>query len=101
METIALFAVKLQGAAPEIDTPGLTKHWSVMRSFPKDAAQRDCHEYLFKIMRTKPDLRGKKGDIKNYCRKKFGVTAESFECAWREANEATGAGWNGPGRRPR
>jgi hypothetical protein len=55
---------------------------------------------LVKIMRARPDLRGKKDYIKKICREKFGINA-GFESAWREANEATGAGWNRPGRRRR
>jgi hypothetical protein len=102
MEALDLFAGSLQGAAPVIDGTDLTRHWSLMRSFPSGPAQRRCYTYLCRKMLATPDRPGgTRKEFERLCRKRFGVTVESFAECWSDANKATGAGWNLPGRRRR
>jgi hypothetical protein len=93
------FAVNL-GPAPKIGTPDLTRF--DLTPFPKNEAQRACYNYLHALMLATPDRPPcKKDDLEKACRKKFKVTVESFETAWREAIKATGSRWNRRGRRRR
>jgi hypothetical protein len=99
---ISLSAVSLKTGAPKVGTPDLTELRILTRPFPKDSRERDCYHYLLKPMQATPDRpRGTKAEFKQFCRRRFRVTVDSFEYCWREAILASGAHWDQPGRRPR
>jgi hypothetical protein len=99
---IAISGASLETDPPEIAQAELTEFRIVKRPFPKDRAERDCYGYLVKEMQATPDRPSRtKAEFKKSCRRKFKVTVESFEYAWREAIKVTGARWDQPGRRPR
>ena len=99
---ISLSAVSLKTGAPKVGTPDLTELRILTRPFPKDSRERDCYQYLLKPMQATPDRpRGTKAEFKQFCRRRFRVTVDSFEYCWREAILASGAHWDQPGRRPR
>jgi hypothetical protein len=98
----SLSAVSLETGGPELGAPNLTELRTVIRQFPKDAAERDCYRYLLKQMQATPGHpRATKGEFEKTCRRRFHVTLDSFEYCWREAIKASGARWDQPGRRPR
>jgi hypothetical protein len=92
----------LETGPPELGTPDFTEIRHVSpRPFPKDAGERDCYRYLLGQMQVSPDRpHAMKTEIKKYCREHFDVTVDSFEYCWRDANKATGARWDRPGRPP-
>jgi hypothetical protein len=53
--SISLSAVSLETGAPEFGAPDLTEHRTFIRSFPKDAAERDCYRYLLEQMQATPE----------------------------------------------
>jgi hypothetical protein len=94
-------ALSLETGPPEIAQAELTEFRIVKRPFPKDRPQRDCYGYLLKEMQATPDRPSRtKAELKKSCRRKFKVTVESFNDAWRAAIEVSGARWDQPGRRP-
>lgn len=98
---VFLSSTSLEVGSPELGTPDLTELRTVIRPFPKDAAERDCYQYLLKQMQASPDrARGTKAEYEKACRRRFRVSVDSFEYCWREAIKVTGANWNQPGRRP-
>jgi hypothetical protein len=98
--SISLSAVSLETGGPEFSAPDPTELRTVIRPFPKDAAERDCYRYL--LEQATPDrTRVKKDEFEETCRRRFHVTVDSFEYCWREAIKASGARWGQPGRRPR
>jgi hypothetical protein len=100
--SISLSAVSLETGGPEFSAPDLTELHTVIRPFPKDAAERDCYRYLLEQMQATPDRpRATKAELKKICGRRFRVTVGSFEYCWREAIKASGARWDQPGRRPR
>jgi hypothetical protein len=100
--SISLSAVSLETGGPEFGAPDLTELRTVIRPFPKDAAERDCYRYLLEPMQATPGHpRTTKGEFEKTCRRRFHVTLDSFEYCWREAIKASGARWDQPGRRPR
>jgi hypothetical protein len=100
--SISPSAKSLETGGPELGAPDLTERRTVVRPFPKDAAERDCYRYLLEQMQATPDRpRGTKAEFEKTCRQRFHVTVFTFENCWREAIEAIGARWDQPGRRPR
>jgi hypothetical protein len=98
----SLTAVGLTTGSPRLGTPDLTEHRIVIRSFPKDAAERDCYQYLLGLMQDSPDHQeSTKAELEQYCRTSFHVTVDSFDYCWREAIKVSGANWHKPGRRLR
>ena len=53
--SISLSAVSLEAGGPEFGAPDLTELRTVIRPFPKDAAERDCYRYLLEQMQATPD----------------------------------------------
>ena len=99
---ISLSTVSLETGAPELGTADFTEVRKVPRPFPKDAGERDCYRYLLGQMQATPDHpRGTKAEFENTCRRRFHVTAGSFDYCWREAIKVSGARWDQPGRPPR
>ena len=97
-----VLALGLETDAPEIAAPDLTELRKVIRPFPKDAAERACYCFLLVQMQATLDRPPRtRAEFKEICKKKFRVTAKSFDYVWREAIKATGARWDQPGRRPR
>jgi hypothetical protein len=100
--SISLSAVSLEAGGPEFGAPDLTELRTVIRPFPRDAAERDCYRYLLGQMQPTPDRpRATKDEFEKTCRRRFHLTVDSFEFCWREAIKASGARWDQPGRRPR
>jgi hypothetical protein len=100
--SIPLSAVSLETGAPGLGMSDLTEFRTVIRPFPKDAAERDCYQYLLEQMQATPDRPpGRKVEFENKCRRRFRVSVDTFEYCWREAVKATGANWDQPGRRPK
>ena len=100
--SISLSAVSLETGAAELGTADFTEIRNVPRPFPKDAGERDCYRYLLEQMQATPDRPHRtKAEFERICRQRFHVTVESFHYCWREANKATGARWDQPGRPPR
>jgi hypothetical protein len=100
--SIPLSPVSLEKGAPELGTPDLTEFRTVIRPFPKDAAERDCYQHLLEQMQATPDRApGPKVDFEDSCRWRFRLSVDSFEYCWREAIKITGACWDRPGRRPK
>jgi hypothetical protein len=96
-----LHVIDLQAGAPELGAPELTELRIVIRPFPKDAAERNCYQYLLEQMQASPDhAAGTKVEFERICRRRFRVMVGSFEYCWREAIKASGACWDQPGRRP-
>jgi hypothetical protein len=99
---ISLSPLSLETGAPELGTADFSEVRNVPRPFPKDARERDCYRYLLEQMQAAPDAPHRtKAEFEETCRRRFHVTAESFDYCWREANKVTGAGWDQPGRPPR
>jgi len=98
----SICAASLEAAGPKLGVPDLTEFRISIRPFPKDQAERDCYRHLLQIMRASPKHPSStKAELEEYCRRKFGVTVESFEqSCWPEAITISGASWNKPGRRP-
>jgi hypothetical protein len=89
----------LETGAPELGTPDFTEIRNVPRPFPENAAERACYQYLLEQMQAAPEgPHQRKDELEEICRGRFHVTVESFDYCWREANKATGAGWDQPGR---
>ena len=100
--SISLSAVSLETGVAEFGTVDFTEIRTVPRPFPEDAGERGCYQYLLEQMQATPDRpRGTKPEFKQFCRRRFHVTVDSFEYCWREAIKVTGARWDQPGRRPR
>ena len=103
--SISPSAVSLETGKPKLGAPDLTEFRTVIRRFPKDAAERNCYRYLLKQMQAAPGPpRATKAEFEDICQRRFHVTHvthASFEYCWREAIEASGARWGHPGRRPR
>jgi hypothetical protein len=98
---ISLSALGLETGASEPGTADFTELRNVPRPFPKDAGERRCYRYLLEQMQATPDRpRETKAEFDETCRRRFQVTAGSFEYCWREAIKVTGARWDQPGRRP-
>jgi hypothetical protein len=98
----SISAAALETGAPEIGAPDMTERRSIIREFPKNAAERDCYRYLIEQMHAAPHCPSRtRADLAKTCRKRFRVTVESFNYIWREAIAVTGARWDQPGRRPR
>ena len=92
----------LQTGAPELGTAELAEHRILVRTFPKDAQERNCYQHLLKEMQESPvPSPSTKIDFENRCRARFRVTKESFNYCWREASKVSGARWDRPGRRRR
>src|SRR5262245_21944611 len=99
---MSLSAESLKAGAPKVGTPDLTELRILVRRFPKDPRERYCYQYLLKQMQATPDRpRGTKAEFKQFCRRRFHVTVDSFEYCWHQAILASGARWDQPGRRPR
>ena len=82
--------------------PDLTEFRSLIREFPKGDGERACYQYLLTQMQATPEHPPKiKAEFKRTCRRRFHVTVDSFEYAWREAIKVSGANWDQPGRRKR
>jgi hypothetical protein len=47
----------LQTGAPELDPPDLAEHRILVRTFPKDAQERKCYQYLLQQMQGHPFTR--------------------------------------------
>ena len=100
--SISLSAVSLETGGPQFGAPDLTELRTVIRPFPKDAAERDCYRYLLQEMQATPERpRATKAELKKTCRRRFHIMVDSFDYCWREAIKASGARWDQPGRRPR
>jgi hypothetical protein len=98
---INLFPLSLETGAADLCAADFAEIRNVPRTFPKDAAERDCYRYLLGEMQATPDRpHGTKTEIENYCRERFRVTVDSFQYCWREAITVTGARWDQPGRPP-
>jgi len=92
----------LQKGAPELGNAELAEHRILVRTFPKDAQERDCYRYLLQAMQASPlHPPETKADFEDRCRARFRITKDSFNYCWREASRVTGARWDRPGRRPR
>ena len=99
---IPLSASNLETGAPEFGASDLAEHRIQVRPFPQDTGERECYQYLQKQMQATPDRpRETKAAFQKTCRRRFRVTAGSFDYCWREAIKVTGARWDQPGRRPR
>jgi uncharacterized tellurite resistance protein B-like protein len=97
-----MFALGLETEGPQIAAADLSEFRIVKRQFPKDAAERACYCFLLGLMQATLDRSPRtRAEFKEICKKKFRVTAKSFDYVWREAIKATGARWDQPGRRPR
>jgi len=95
----SLFATSLETSQPECGTPDLTELRTVVRRFPKNAAERDCYRYLLEQMQATPDRPSStKTQLERTCRQRFRVTVESFDYCWREGIKVTRARWDQPGR---
>jgi hypothetical protein len=100
--SISLSAVSLETGGPAFGAPEPTELRTVVRKFPKDAAERDCYRYLLEQMQSTPERpRATKAELKKTCRRRFHIMVDSFDYCWREAIKASGARWDQPGRRPR
>jgi hypothetical protein len=97
--SISLSPRSLEAGAPELGTADLTEVRKVPRPFPKDAGERNCYRYLLGQMQATPDHPHEtKAEFENTCRRRFQVTAGSFDYCWREAIKVSGARWDQPGR---
>jgi hypothetical protein len=97
----SISGVSLETGGPELGAPDLAELRTVIRPFPRDAAERDCFRYLLEQMQATTDRpRVTKAKFEKTCRWRFHVTLGSFEYCWREAIKASGARWDQPGRRP-
>src|SRR4051812_22351785 len=102
MPVFHLSATSLEIGSPEIGPLDLTELETVIKPFPATAAERSCYCYLLEQMEATPECAPKtKIEIKKFCRGRFRMTVESFECCWRKAIKASGARWDKPGRRRR
>ena len=96
---ISLSPRSLEPGPPELGTPDFTEIRNVPRSFPENAAERACYQYLLQQMQAAPDgPHRRKDEFEEICRRRFHVTVDSFDYCWREANKVTNAGWDQPGR---
>jgi len=99
---ISVSARSLLTGPPEFGMPDLTEHRIVIRSFPKNSAERDCYRYLLGEMQAMPNRAPRtRAEFKTICRRQFRVTVESFDYCWREAIKVAAARWDQAGRRPR
>jgi hypothetical protein len=97
----SLFAVSLETGRPELGRPDLTELRKVLRPFPKNSAERDCYKYLLEQMQATPDRSPRRrAEYEEICRRRFRVTAGSFDYCWREAIKVSGARWDQRGRPP-
>jgi hypothetical protein len=100
--SIPLSAASLDASGPVLGMPDLTELRILIREFPKGDGERGCYQYLLTQMQATPERPPrKKAEFKRTCRRRFHVTVESFEYAWREAIKVSRANWDQPGRRPR
>ena len=96
--SISLSAVSLEVGRPQFGKPDLTELRILIRTFPKDAGERGCFRYLLERMQATPDRhRGTKAELEKRSRRRFHVTAGTFDYCWREAIKATGALGIAPG----
>jgi hypothetical protein len=92
----------LQTGAPELGAPDLAEHRNLVRTFPRDARERACYQYLLREMQASPiHSPSTKANFEEKCRARFHLTKDTFNYCWREASKVTGARWDRPGRRSR
>ena len=80
--SISLSAVSSETGVPKFGTVDFTEIHTIPRPFPKDAKERRCYQYLLQQMQAAPDRpRATKPELKEFCRRWFRVTVESFSTA--------------------
>ena len=65
----------LQTGAPELGAADLAEHRILVRTFPRDAQERNCYQYLLHEMQASPiHSPSMKADFEDRCRARFHVT---------------------------